>query len=50
MSDPADAFICRKASGSKARSIRVRALETVSKVVDYTTLSAARQISAKSRT
>jgi len=44
----ADAFICRIASGSKARSIRVLALDTVSNVLEYTTFSAARHISAKS--
>jgi hypothetical protein len=38
----------RTASGSKLRSMRVFALETVSSVFEYTTLSAARQISAKS--
>ena len=45
MSRSRRAFICRTASGSKARSIRVLALATVSSVVEYTTLSAARQIS-----
>ena len=48
-SRPADAFICRTASGSKSRSIRVLALDTASSVLEYTILSAARQISAKSR-
>ena len=46
MSRPADAFSRRTASGSKSRSIRVRALDTASSVVEYTILSAARQISA----
>ena len=41
----ADAFSCRTASGSKSRSIRVLALDTVSSVVEYTILSAACQIS-----
>ena len=44
----ARAFSCRTASGSKSRSIRVLSLDTVSSVFEYTTLSAARQISAKS--
>ena len=48
MSRPADAFICRIASGSKSRSMRVLALVTVSSVVEYTILSAACQIAAKS--
>src|SRR6266516_182313 len=47
-SRPADAFICRTASGSKSRSIRVLALETASSVLEYTTLSAACQSFAKS--
>jgi hypothetical protein len=42
------AFSCRTASGSKSRSIRVLALETVSSALEYTILSAARQISAES--
>jgi hypothetical protein len=45
----ASIFVCRTASGSKSRSIRVLALETISNVLEYTNLSAARQISAKSR-
>ena len=49
MSCSIDAFICRIVSGSKPRSIRVLALDSSSSVVEYTTLSAARQISAKSR-
>lgn len=44
----AAAFICRTATGSNARSSRVLALDTVSSVLEYTILSAARQISAKS--
>ena len=44
----ADAFSRRTASGSKSRSIRVLAVATVSSVLEYTTLSAARQIPAKS--
>jgi hypothetical protein len=47
-SRPADAFIRRTASGSKSRSIRVLALDAVSSVLEYTTLSAACHISAKS--
>ena len=35
------AFICRTASASKPPSIRVRSLDTVSRVLEYTTLSAA---------
>jgi hypothetical protein len=42
------AFSRRTASGSKARSIRVLALDTVSSVLEYTTLSAACQSRAKS--
>ena len=49
MSCSADAFIRATASGSKSRSIRVLALDSASSVVEYTTLSAARQSSAKSR-
>jgi hypothetical protein len=49
MSRPAAAFICRTASGSKARSMRVLPLDTVSSVLENTILSAARQISANSR-
>lgn len=49
MSGPSDAFSCRIASGSKSRSIRVLALDTAVSVLEYTILSAARQISAKSR-
>jgi hypothetical protein len=45
----ADAFSCRTASGSKSRSIRVAAVDIVSSVLEYTILSAACQISAKSR-
>ena len=45
----AAAFSCRTASGSKSRSIRVLALDAVSSVLEYTILSAARQIAAKSR-
>ena len=41
-----DAFIFRIEPASKVGSIRVRALATESSVVEYTTLSAARQISA----
>ncbi len=46
----ADAFSCRTPSGSKSRSIRVLALDTVSSVLEYTILSAARHICAKSCT
>ena len=46
MSRLADSFIRRTASASNVRSIRVFAVEIVSNVVEYTTLSAARQISA----
>jgi hypothetical protein len=48
MSRAASAFSRRTASGSKSRSIRVLALETVSSVREYTTFSAARQMVAKS--
>jgi hypothetical protein len=41
----AAAFICRTATGSDARSSCVLALDTVSSVLEYTILSAARQIS-----
>ena len=44
-----EAFMRRTSSASKVGSSRVRALDTVSSVVEYTTLSAARQISWKSR-
>jgi len=50
MSRSAVAFRRRTASGSSSRSIRVPALATAASVLEYTTLSAARQISAKSRT
>ena len=43
---PACPFIRRTASGSKSRSIRVLALDAVSSVSEYTTLSAERHIRA----
>jgi len=43
------ALICRTASGSNSRSIRVLALDTVCGVVEYTILSAAREMVANSR-
>lgn len=46
MSAPADCLRRRTASGSNSRSIRVRALVTVSSDREYTTFSADRQISA----
>jgi hypothetical protein len=48
MSRPAYAFICRTASGSKSRTIRVLALKTVFSVLEYTILLAACHICAKS--
>jgi hypothetical protein len=48
MSRSASVFIRRIASGSKSRSMRVLALETVSSVREWTTFSAACQIAAKS--
>jgi hypothetical protein len=48
MSEPSVLFISLTASGSKSRSIRVLALDASSSVLEYTTLSAARHISAKS--
>src|SRR5215207_7458926 len=49
MSWPADAFICRTASGSKARSIRVLAVGAASGVREYTILSAAREVAREGR-
>ncbi|MBP1633414.1 MAG: hypothetical protein H6Q11_1702 [Acidobacteria bacterium] len=46
MSRPAVSAIRRTASGSKSRSIRVLALDAACSVLEYTILSAARQISA----
>ena len=43
---PAEALIRRISSTSKVRSSRVLALDTVCSVVEYTILSAARQIAA----
>ena len=45
----ADSFSRLIAAGSKSRSMRVRALDSVCSVREYTTFSAACQISAKSR-
>jgi len=44
MSASADANICRTASGSKSRSIRVLALDTDASVVENTIFSAACQM------
>ena len=46
MSRSADAFIAWTASRSKLRSIRVRGVDGASRVVEYTTFSAACQIAA----
>ena len=48
MSRSAAAFMRRMALGRKTVSIRVLALDAVASVVEYTTLSVVRQISAKS--